>query len=146
MNVFFWGPKSPFISHIGNNFSSFRSRVKDVFVKKTRSTRQKVFALPTMGAPAKKSVIINLSCLQNTFIRLSMVGQLRKMFPHFHCHWFQIGKRQLRKGKTLQVLITRPLMEKQLHALKKRHTHHNWSLRNSQHFQFSFGKFSISSR
>ena len=70
-----------------------------------------------------------------------MVGQLRKMFPHFHCHWFQIGKRQLRKGKTLQVLITRPLMEKQLHAHKKRHTHHNWSPRNSQHFQFHLENF-----
>ena len=36
--------------HLGSNFSTFRSQVMAVFVKKKRSTRQKVFPLPTARA------------------------------------------------------------------------------------------------
>ena len=40
----------PFISHLGNDFSTFRSGVTAVFVKKNQLTRQNVFPLPTVGA------------------------------------------------------------------------------------------------
>ena len=38
--------------HLGNNFSTFRSGVTAVFVKKIRLTCQKVLPLPTVGAPS----------------------------------------------------------------------------------------------
>ena len=47
----FFGPlERLFISHVGNDFSTFRSGVMAVFVKKTWPTRQKVFPLPTARA------------------------------------------------------------------------------------------------
>ena len=45
-------PECWFISHLGIDFSTFRSGVTAVFVKKSRLTRQKVFPLPTVGAPS----------------------------------------------------------------------------------------------
>ena len=48
---------SPFLalgdrSHVGSNFLTFRSQFMAVFLKKKRSTRQKAFPLPTVGAPS----------------------------------------------------------------------------------------------
>ena len=41
-----------FISHLGIDFSTFRFGVTAVFVTKIWLTRQKVFPLPTVGAPS----------------------------------------------------------------------------------------------
>ena len=63
---------------LGNDFSTFRSRVTAVFVKKTWLNRPKVFPLPTVGAPSSSNSpsALNMSSEDPSNVTVDPMGHL----------------------------------------------------------------------